>query len=43
VAPLAIPESSQRHEAIKKIFHDAIHDVNGKRQRHGHGQGGHTD
>ena len=39
---LAIPESLERHEAIKKIFHDVIHDVNGKIERHGHGPGGHT-
>ena len=34
---LAIPESPERHEAIKKVFHDAIHDVNMKRKHHGHG------
>ncbi len=39
---LAIPESPERHETIKKVFHDAIHDVNGKMERHGHGPGGHT-
>jgi len=39
---LAIPESPERHAAIKKVFHDAIHDVNGKMERHAHGPGGHT-
>ena len=39
---LAIPESPERHETIKKVFHDAIHDVNGKMERHGPGPGGPT-
>ena len=39
---LAIPESPERHEAIKKVFHDAIHDVRGKQERTGHEHGGHT-
>ncbi|MDA1256631.1 MAG: CehA/McbA family metallohydrolase [Chloroflexi bacterium] len=39
---LAIPESPERHEAIKKVFHDAIHDVRGKMEPAGHGVSGHT-
>ena len=38
---LAIPDSPERHEAIKKVFHDAIHDVRGKQERAGHGHEGH--